>query len=436
MLRKYQSAVFATLSATLSATPATTRTFSTKRSTSPALPVRRVRELLRPFILAVHPDRYHGPENQEIKRLNEDSLKRLNGFFDMAETKSTMSRQGGRSLGTVCEALYTFEFKTTATPTKPLSPTSPTLPTSSPMSPMSPSSPSSPSSPPPTTTTTAVPIQVVVNVPLALRAHSPPNEAIRWEQHWLHVVSKCAVGLFQKASMKVPDELHALKQHSSVSKRSKKKQTTSLASGRSSTPQEDAQDAEWVRRKTMELIKQYSDSFEMIGLEENSTSSDGGQEKEEDVLSVADMAQQSQQELNNLQASVVNQLFQSQRVSVTAKKQVSPTQVMGAADILKRLLLQHYELLQFGQPEWSSVMFLLNDQKEAQYQLIQSEEEEELLVGWQSGARWPNRENRRGGAFVSIPIVALVMGGKEEEEDLLDVLMGLTVELLGSEEEE
>ena len=148
------------------------------------------------------------------------------------------------------------------------------------------------------------------------------------------------------------------------------------------------------------------------------------------------MAQQSQQELNNLQASVVNQLFQSQRVSVTAKKQVSPTQVMGAADILKRLLLQHYELLQFGQPEWSSVMFLLNDQKEAQYQLIQSEEEEELLVGLQSGARWPNRENRRGGAFVSIPIVALVMGGKEEEEDLLDVLMGLTVELLGSEEEE
>jgi hypothetical protein len=93
-------------------------------------------------------------------------------------------------------------------------------------------------------------------------------------------------------------------------------------------------------------------------------------------------------------------------------------------------------LLQFGQPEWSSVMFLLNDQKEAQYQLIQSEEEEELLVGLQSGSRWPNRENRRGGAFVSIPIVALVMGGKEEEEDLLDVLMGLTVELLGGEEEE
>ena len=58
MLRKYQ-AVFATLSVT--------STFSTKRSTSPALPVRRVRELLRPFILAVHPDRYHGPENQEIK---------------------------------------------------------------------------------------------------------------------------------------------------------------------------------------------------------------------------------------------------------------------------------------------------------------------------------------------------------------------------------
>ena len=397
MLRKYQ-AVFATLSVT--------STFSTKRSTSPALPVRRVRELLRPFILAVHPDRYHGPENQEIKRLNEDSLKRLNGFFDMAETKST---QGGRSLATVCESLYTFEFKTTATPTKPLLPPSPR------------------SSPPPITTTTAVPIQVVVNVPLVLRAHSPPNEAIRWEQHWLHLVSKCAVRLFQKASMKVPDELHALKQHSSSSKRRKKKQTTSLASGRSSTPQEDAQDAEWIRQKTMKLIKKYSDSFETIGLEENNKSSDGGQEKEGDV-------QQSQQELNNLQASVVSQLFQSPRVSVTAKKQVSPTQVMGAADILKRLLLQHYELLQFGQPEWSSVMFLLNDQKEAQYQVIQSEEEEELLEGLKSGA-WPNRKNS-GGAFVSIPIVALVEGGKEEEEDLLDVLMDLTVELLGGEEEE
>ena len=70
--------------------------------------------------------------------------------------------------------------------------------------------------------------------------------------------------------------------------------------------EEDAVDAAWAKKKTMELTQKYSESV-VIDVNEE----DDGDEEEEDVVGHGAAASKIQSEKLALQASVVNQIFKS-----------------------------------------------------------------------------------------------------------------------------
>jgi hypothetical protein len=335
--------------------------------------VRRVRELLRPFILAVHPDRYHGLENKEIKSLNEESLKRLNGFFDMLETRSSISSTCSNI--TRCESKYKFAFNTLSSKINK--------------------------------------VNVTVKIPPSLRSTTISTNN---SDKWLNLAAGFAVDLLNSSDMKVPSELLDLKD-CSVSSNSSMPNTNTHGSRKynhftSMLKEEDAVDAAWAKKKTMELTQKYSESV-VIDVNEE----DDGDEEEEDVVGHGAAASKMQSEKLALQASVVNQIFKSKRISVTAKG-VDPSQVLSAAEILRELLLKHYDLLHFGHPEWSSVIFLLCDgQKEMRYTFVETEKVTQIGTKIDS-------------VYVHVPVIQLIQGGMREESKLTNMLKGLASELL------
>jgi len=329
------------------------------------VPVKRVRELLRPFISIIHPDRHHGVES--VATLNEDSLKRLNGFLDMADARSAPNNRSVARAGS-CEPTYQFVFGGVESSTSKQQSQSKSQSHSQPQSKQ---------------------IKVLVNIPAPLRSFSASEE---WSQQWSQLAANCAVELLQKSDIVVPDALAVQQQEQQqqqnmsdlpghLKKRKKKKAAVS--------PAEMVRDAVWASNITMELTRQSLDAeIEAVDFMEYDSSEDdnndvGGGEwrqsrsgrwwRRRKRSSILD--EEDPELVAKLQKSVVQRVFDSRRVSVAATAQdLKPHDVVHAAEALKCLLLEHYEKWQFGHPRWSCVLFVLDNQEKCHFTALRKEE--------------------------------------------------------------
>lgn len=343
--------------------------FGTKTKRHRNLSIQHVRELLRPFISAVHPDRHHGPKSIATRDLNEESLKSLNGFLDMAEARS-LTKKGsviGTLLGT-CEPTYKFAFNDVK-------------------------SSSSLSS-----------VNVVVKIPAALLETS--TISTQSNKQWLQLVAGCAVKLLKESQMKIPKELYVAQQDSNSNLRNGNQTSPpGLSYNQIVNPKQVAEDAEWAREETFELTRQYAERDiveEVIFRTTNGSRYDEDEAYDnydnyddyDDYTTTStttastqttstttnnndgnnnnnDSNTMDEELLHELQVSVVNKLFQSQRISIAASAtQLNSKDVMKAAGSLRTLLLEYYQELNFGHPKWSCVLFVLGDQKKCHYTLL------------------------------------------------------------------
>ena len=302
------------------------RTFTTQTTSSSNRPttqnVRRVRELLRPFISAIHPDKFHGLNTEKTRALNENSLQQLNGFLDMVEARSLSTSGIDRVLlkGS-CESKYTFSFGGVT----------PKL------------------------------VNVVVTIPSSLRESTSSSVSSGKESKWLSLASQCAVDLLSGSEMEVPNDLHVMSlSHQQHARRAPDRSRL----GRSThdvAARDVGRDAAWARSQALELTKKYLDA-EIVDVEYREDEEKKKIEKtaaEKEIENV-DSKEKKQSELLALQRSVVNHAFESHRMTIS-ENITDQDDVLGTAEMLRRLLITQYENLQFGSPQWSNVMFLLGN---------------------------------------------------------------------------
>jgi len=306
------------------------RTFTTQTTSSFNRPttqnVRRVRELLRPFISAIHPDKFHGLNTEKTRALNENSLKQLNGFLDMVEARSSSTSGIDRVLlkGS-CEPKYIFSFGGVT----------PKL------------------------------VNVVVTIPSSLRESTSSPISSGKESKWLSLASQCAVDLLSGSEMEVPNDLQVMTLSHQQHARRAPRRSRLAHSTHDVAARDVGRDAAWARSQALELTKKYLDA-EIVDVEYREDEEEKEKEREKEKTAAekdkenVDSKEKKQSELLALQRSVVNRAFESHRMTVS-ENVTDQDDVLGTAEMLRGLLITQYENLQFGSPQWSNVMFLLGN---------------------------------------------------------------------------
>ena len=305
------------------------------RGTGSRHSVQRVRALLRPFILAVHPDRHHSAPS-DVRALNEDSLKRLNGFLDLAEAQSTPGVRP--TLGNRSEPAYSFAFGGIFTDDDDDDDSG------------------------------GGRVSATVSVPAELRGGGDsggggdkgPVLAVNTRKQWTHLTARCAVDLMEDAGMEVPEELcsllaettmHTAAAAAAAAPAPDRKLRTSPSAANDETGLTRAQ----VLRMTLDHIEDAE--FEPIG---------ANKKKKGQSAAAAVAAAQAAAGAHSPEVArqlFVQALFESQRVTVGSGMEESPGAVMRGAQRLREVLLEHSEELGLDNPRWLFVLFELSSPK-------------------------------------------------------------------------
>lgn len=268
----------------------------------------------------------------DIRSKNEEGLMQLNGFLDLAESRSTQTT--GRMPSSQSE--YSFEFLT-ATPG-----------TSAPDDPIQ-----------------KVSATIKVPKPLIPAATSP-----ELRKEWAILSARIASELLEKASMEVPKELleasakslTGVGAHPSTAVHNKHGDLSKHRPAHRGRSRKHALSREEIVKMTLENVRHHED-FELV---EDSDGFSGfrpvsemsGRKKRRHMQSGTSTSSHAVSEAKDREA-LVGKIFNSKRVSVSAKMQDRPEEVMKGAAELQSFLMKHCRDLELHEPRWSSVIFML-----------------------------------------------------------------------------
>ncbi len=342
--------------------------------------VQRVRALLRPFILAVHPDRHHSAP-ADVRALNEESLKRLNGFFDLAEAQSTVSARP--TPANKSEPTYTFAFGGIATVNNKRIAAGPAAAAA-----RAAAGPAGQASP-------AGRVSATAAVPAELRGASgigrSPSVADVGKR-WTHITARLAVDLMEDAGTEVPEELSSLLAETTTHEAA----AVAAAAARKRRRRPSTSAAHYETGLTpAQVLRMTLDHIDDATFEPKNTHSKGRRRSSPSPAAAAAQTAANAGGSEEARRVFVQTLFESQRVTVGPGMEESPGAVLRGAQRLREVLLEHFEELGLDEPRWSFVFFILSPSRSGQT---------------------ANTFTRDGVVFVQVPCEEEDEGGAEETE--------------------